>query len=183
MYYDLNGTDVIPNVAKDWDISDDGLTYTLYLREGMKWSDGVAFTSEDFVWHFENVILDDELNPTRDGQIGWSGVQAESFAAIDDYTVAVTLRERKDGFLDSLANYTTGGWTLHGRIADGMYGPTHYLKTIHRKFADDKGRVRQARGRRRLRELDYLLQGQRQPTQEHGHPRNLPLEDDQPDHG
>ena len=138
LYYDLNGTDVIPNVAKDWDISDDGLTYTLYLREGMKWSDGVAFTSEDFVWHFENVILDDELNPTRDGQIGWSGVQAESFAAIDDYTVAVTLRERKDGFLDSLANYTTGGWTLHGRIADGMYGPTHYLKTIHRKFADDK---------------------------------------------
>ena len=30
LYYDLNGTDVIPNVAKDWDISADGLvTYTL----------------------------------------------------------------------------------------------------------------------------------------------------------
>ena len=40
----------------------------------MKWSDGVPFTSEDFVWHFNNVILDDEINPTREGQIGWSGV-------------------------------------------------------------------------------------------------------------
>ena len=137
LYYDLNGTDIIPNVAKDWDVSDDGLVYTLYLREGMKWSDGTPFTSEDFVWHFNNVILDTEINPNRDGQIGWSGVQAESMTAVDEYTVAVTLKERKDGFLDSLANYTTGGWTLHGRIADGMYGPTHYLKTIHRRFAED----------------------------------------------
>jgi peptide/nickel transport system substrate-binding protein len=138
LYYDLNGTEVIPNVAKGWDISDDGLVYTLYLREGMKWSDGVPFTSEDFVWHFNNVILDDEINPTREGQIGWSGVQAESMTAVDEYTVSVLLTERKDGFLDSLANYTTGGWTLHGRVGDGMYGPTHYLKTIHRKFAEDK---------------------------------------------
>ena len=138
LYYDLNGTDVIPNVAKDWDISGDGLTYTLYLREGMKWSDGMPFTSEDFVWHFSNVILDDELNPTREGQIGWSGVQVESMTAINETTVAVKLKERKDGFLDSLADYSAGGLTLHGRLADGMYGPTHYLKTIHRKFADDK---------------------------------------------
>ena len=138
LYYDLNGTDVIPNVAKDWDISDDGLVYTLYLRKGMKWSDGVPFTSEDFVWHFENVIVDTEINPNRDGQIGWSGVDVESMSAVDDYTVTVTLKERKDGFLDSLANYTTGGWTLHGRIADGIYGPTHFLKTIHRRFAEDQ---------------------------------------------
>ena len=138
LYYDLNGTDVIPNVARDWDISADGLVYTLYLREGMKWSDGVPFTSEDFVWHFENVIEDTEINPNRDGQIGWSGVDVASMSAIDDYTVGVTLKERKDGFLDSLANYTTGGWTLHGRIADGIYGPTHFLKTIHRRFAEDQ---------------------------------------------
>lgn len=137
LYYDLNGTDIIPNVAKGWDVSNDGLVYTLYLREGMKWSDGTPFTATDFEWHFNNVIIDEEINPTRDGQIGWSGVQVDSITAVDDYTVSVTLRERKDGFLDSLANYTTGGWTLHGRIADGMYGPTHYLKTIHRRFAED----------------------------------------------
>ena len=137
LYYDLNGTDIIPNVAKGWDISNDGLVYTLYLREGMKWSDGTPFTAVDFEWHFNNVIIDEEINPTRDGQIGWSGVQVDAITAVDDYTVSVTLRERKDGFLDSLANYTTGGWTLHGRIADGMYGPTHYLKTIHRRFAED----------------------------------------------
>ncbi len=138
LYYDLNGTDVIPNVAKGWDISDDGMVYTLHLRKGMKWSDGVPFTSMDFVWHFENVIEDLEINPNRDGQIGWSGVQVASVRAVDDHTVEVTLRERKDGFLDSLANYTTGGWTLHGRVAGGMYGPTHYLKTIHRGSATDK---------------------------------------------
>lgn len=138
LYYDLNGVDVIPNVAKAWDISDDGLTYTLHLRKGMKWSDGHPFSSDDFVWHFENAILNEELNPDRNGAIGWSGVEVESMTAIDEHTVAVQLKERKDGFLDSLANYTTGGWTLHGRIAEGMYGPAHFLKTIHRDFAEDK---------------------------------------------
>ena len=138
LYYDLNGVDIIPNVAKGWDISDDGLVYTLYLREGMKWSDGMPFSSNDFVWHFENAISNEELNPDRNGAIGWSGVQVESVTAVDEYTVSVTLKERKDGFLDSLANYTTGGWTLHGRIAEGMYGPAHYLETIHRDFAEDK---------------------------------------------
>jgi len=137
LYYDLDGANIIPNVAKAWDISDDGMVYTLHLREGMKWSDGSPFTSEDFAWHWTNVISDPDINPTREGQMGWSGVDLSSIVAVDTYTVDVTLKERADGFIDALADYTTGGWTLHGRIGDGMYGPTEYLKTIHRSFATD----------------------------------------------
>ena len=37
----------IPGLASTWDASDDGLTYTYHLREGLKWSDGQPLTAED----------------------------------------------------------------------------------------------------------------------------------------
>ena len=137
LHFDLDGIDVIPNVVKGWDISDDGLTYTLYLREGMKWSDGSPFTADDWVWYNENVIWNEEINPGREGQIGWSGYHP-AVKKVDTYTVQLILPDPGAGFLDMLGTYRTGGYTLHGRIADGLYGPSEFLKTVHRDFAEDK---------------------------------------------
>ena len=136
--YDVNGTDIVPNLAKGWEVSSDGMTYTLFLREGMKWSDGVESTADDWVWYFDNVTKNETMNPERDGQIGWSGHKVDAVRKVDDYTVQIVLRVAAAGFLDQLATYRTGGYTLHGRIADGLFGPSHYLKTVHRDFATDK---------------------------------------------
>jgi len=40
--------DPIPGVAERWEISDDGLVYTFYLRDNAKWSDGTPLTAHDF---------------------------------------------------------------------------------------------------------------------------------------
>lgn len=48
----VNGA-VIPNLAKSWDISEDNLQYTFYLREGVHWSDGHPFTAEDVVFTWQ----------------------------------------------------------------------------------------------------------------------------------
>lgn len=45
---DPNGV-VIPGAAEKWDISDDGLTYTFHLRDGLKWSNGDKLTAQDYV--------------------------------------------------------------------------------------------------------------------------------------
>jgi oligopeptide transport system substrate-binding protein len=47
---------LIPGQAESWDISDDGLTYTFHLREGLKWSDGSALTASDFVYSAQRVL-------------------------------------------------------------------------------------------------------------------------------
>lgn len=39
----------IPGAAEKWDISDDGLTYTFHLRDGLKWSDGTPLVAQSFV--------------------------------------------------------------------------------------------------------------------------------------
>lgn len=50
-----------PGVAKTWDVSEDGLTYTFDLRDDAKWADGKAVTAEDFVYSWQRLV-----DPTSD---------------------------------------------------------------------------------------------------------------------
>jgi len=45
-----------PGVAERWDVSDDGLTYTFYLRPEARWSDGRPVTAEDFAYAWRRVL-------------------------------------------------------------------------------------------------------------------------------
>ncbi len=47
----------VPDLAKSWTISDDGLTYTFRLNEGVKWHDGTPFSSADVKFTIDDVIL------------------------------------------------------------------------------------------------------------------------------
>ena len=57
---DLN---VIPAIAKSWKISPDGLTYTFYLREGVKFHNGREVTGNDFVYSFTRIIDPETQSP------------------------------------------------------------------------------------------------------------------------
>src|SRR3982751_3705571 len=41
--------ELIPGAAEKWELSDDGLTYTFHLRNGLKWSNGDPLVAQDFV--------------------------------------------------------------------------------------------------------------------------------------
>jgi ABC-type transport system substrate-binding protein len=48
---------VIPDLTTRWTISEDGLTYTFYLREGVKFHDGAPLTAEDVVASFNHILF------------------------------------------------------------------------------------------------------------------------------
>jgi peptide/nickel transport system substrate-binding protein len=52
----------IPGLAESWEASDDGLTYTYTLREGLKWSDGEPLTAEDVVYTINRAREEGWLN-------------------------------------------------------------------------------------------------------------------------
>ena len=60
----LDDGSVEPNVAKGYDLSDDGLVYTIHLREGMRWSDGTPFTATDCVYYYNYVLVTEVNNET-----------------------------------------------------------------------------------------------------------------------
>ncbi len=55
--YDAAG-ELAPNLATGYDVSDDGLTYTFHIREGLKWSDGTDLTAKDFEYSWKRAASD-----------------------------------------------------------------------------------------------------------------------------
>ncbi|MDE2232148.1 MAG: ABC transporter substrate-binding protein [Candidatus Omnitrophica bacterium] len=47
---------VVPQLARSWTISPDGLTWTFHLRKDVRWSDGVPFSADDVVFTFNDLI-------------------------------------------------------------------------------------------------------------------------------
>jgi peptide/nickel transport system substrate-binding protein len=84
-----------PMLAESWDVSDDGLTYTFYLRKGIKFHNGEEMTSADVIASVDRFL---EIG-TRAGNF----VLLESYEAIDDYTVAFHLSKPSGSFLNALA--------------------------------------------------------------------------------
>ncbi|MGI9500840.1 MAG: ABC transporter substrate-binding protein, partial [Geminicoccaceae bacterium] len=62
--WDANWTEVRPNIAESWEVSEDATTFTFKLREGMKWSDGAPFTADDIMFWYEDVFTDETLTPS-----------------------------------------------------------------------------------------------------------------------
>ena len=51
-----------PSLAESWEISDDTMSYTFKMREGLKWSDGQPITADDVVFTFNEIIIKQQKN-------------------------------------------------------------------------------------------------------------------------
>ena len=58
-----------PRLAKSWTYSDDGKSCTIFLREGVKWSDGEPFTADDIMFWWNDLILDEDY-PEKSAKVG-----------------------------------------------------------------------------------------------------------------
>jgi len=74
----------MPELAESWEISSDFKTFTFHLRKGVKWHDGVEFTSADVKFSFKAVVV---VHPV--GKANFEVV--ESVETPDDYTAVVHL--------------------------------------------------------------------------------------------
>ena len=89
---------IVPALAREWRISDDGLTYTFTLAEGVTFHDGSAFDSADVKFSLERALAEDSTNAQK---VLFEGI--ESVEAVDPQTVEVTLTEPNGSFLFNMA--------------------------------------------------------------------------------
>lgn len=81
-----DGGEYIPQLAKSVEGSDDTTTWTINLRRGVRWSDGHPFTTDDMMFWYEDVLLNEELT-TIIGQPWRTEAGLVEFVKIDDYTL------------------------------------------------------------------------------------------------
>ncbi|MFB0559209.1 MAG: ABC transporter substrate-binding protein, partial [Dehalococcoidales bacterium] len=62
--YDNDWKVVLCHLAKPVEVSEDGLTYTITIRDDLRWSDGTKVTAEDYVYTLKNLMFSDWLNYT-----------------------------------------------------------------------------------------------------------------------
>lgn len=87
-YSEEDGITVVPDLATEWSVSDDGLTWTFTLREGVTWHDGEPFTAEDVKFTVDNII-----NPDVNAQFRNALAGITETAVVDPQTVTITSEE------------------------------------------------------------------------------------------
>src|SRR5699024_9819393 len=80
--------EAVPELATDWEVSEDNHTLTVELREDVNWHDGEPFTAEDVEFTF-NLAKDEDYT----GQRSSISRHFEKIEAIDDHTVEFTMSE------------------------------------------------------------------------------------------
>ena len=92
--------EIHPDLAADWEISDDGLDYLFNLRDGLEWADGTAVTCADIKWSYDTIRTGEGLRRSP------RAVHFKSIVEItcpDDLTVVFTLEYPKPAMLEVIA--------------------------------------------------------------------------------
>lgn len=107
---------IVAGVAKSWDKSPDGMTYTFHLRNNAKWSNGDPVTAQDFVYSFRRIMnpasaapYANVLFPIKNAEAIASGKMPPEQLGVeapDDYTVKLTLKAPTPYFLQLMAHHT-----------------------------------------------------------------------------
>ncbi|MFD0678699.1 MULTISPECIES: ABC transporter substrate-binding protein [unclassified Paenibacillus] len=126
--FNKDGSTIEPNVAKGYDVNKDSTEFTIYLRKGMKWSDGMPFTADDVLFYWEYMLTKETFGKKiYDAYYSIDPVTGEKALAtvtkIDDYSFKVVHKYPSVQFLERVA--IDNKW---------FHAPAHFQKTILPEF-------------------------------------------------
>jgi peptide/nickel transport system substrate-binding protein len=112
---------LVPWLASSWNISKDGLTYTLHLRKNLRWSDGAPLTADDQLFEYQLTT-----NPATSAPYKSDYNVVQNVTAPDKYTVVYRLKSPNSTFLSSVI-----GSLPHAPLPRHIYGkiPPGQLRT------------------------------------------------------
>ncbi|MEE2658964.1 MAG: ABC transporter substrate-binding protein [Candidatus Latescibacterota bacterium] len=118
------GREIRPNLATHWEIGEGGRTYTFHLRRGVHWSDGHAYSADDILFWYEDVLLESDLTPVIDMDYRPGG-ELVQVVKLDSFTVRFRFDRPNGLFLKQLASNLS--YTL-------VSYPKHYMKQFHKRY-------------------------------------------------
>ena len=128
--------EILPNIAKGYDVSADGLTVTLELRPGTKWSNGDPFIVDDIMFVMEDLKWDDRVDPGR--RPNETPPTATHITKIDDYTMQFHLSAKDHVIIPGWTTWKGGNYV--------QYAPSTFLKQWHIRYNADAQKLAEEEG-------------------------------------
>ena len=127
---DQSTKDPLPAIVSSYQISADYRQYTLTIRQGLKWSDGVPLTTEDVRMTWE-LYADERIYPSFPRKVrtlGRGDGIPGKLTIIDDLTFIITFDASYGQFLAELSSWIPD-YTL-------LFRPAHFIKQFHADHTD-----------------------------------------------
>lgn len=118
-----------PNLIKGYEVNDEFTEYTIHLREGMKWSNGDPFTTADWMFWYNDILMNSDINQAVDVAYCVNG-EPMKYEAIDDYTLKISFASTNPSFEIVMARYSTN-------LIRTFFAPKEYLSKWHKTYNPD----------------------------------------------
>ena len=122
---DVNG--FRPNLVTSWEWNDVATELTAHFREGVRWSDGAPMTVDDYLFWWNDMVLDEDVPVNAPFGTTVRG-EKMSVEKVDDYTLHFSFPYSNPLFME---------YKSRGSYHSSMHVvPSHYLREFHPKFND-----------------------------------------------
>jgi len=127
---DQHTKDPLPAIVSSYEINEDFTEFTMTIRKGLKWSDGVPVTTEDvrMTWELYNDPRIYPSFPVKARTQGAGSGTPGALTVIDDMTFTITFDKPYGQFVAELASWIPD-YTL-------LFRPAHFIKQFHADYAD-----------------------------------------------
>ena len=115
-----------PNILQQSELIGDGDQFIWRLREGMRWSDGEPMTADDFMFWYEAVATNKELQPNGVRELKLNGVMGV-MEKVDDYQLRITFPAKFGYFPEQIAIFRPGPFL-----------PKHYMTQFHPGYVSEE---------------------------------------------
>jgi peptide/nickel transport system substrate-binding protein len=120
---DANG--MRPNLVQTWEWNDDSTEITIHIVEGIKWSDGEPLTVDDYLFWWNDMVLDEDVPSSPPDGTQFNGVPM-TVEKVDDYSLHFTFPQPNPLFLETQSR---GSY-----YSSNHFVPAHYLEQFHPKY-------------------------------------------------
>jgi peptide/nickel transport system substrate-binding protein len=123
-----DGLDLGPGLAESWESNEDASEWTFHFRKGLKWSDGHPWSTEDIMFWWEDMVLNEEFGEGIPDEARSGTGTIATFSAPDETTLVMTFDAPAPMVPEMIANWVNRG------IAATWMEPKHYMQQFHPRY-------------------------------------------------
>jgi peptide/nickel transport system substrate-binding protein len=153
---DPDTVNVVANYISEWTQNDDASEYTFTLRDGLKWSDGHPFTTDDVQFWYDEFYMGEIEGQEATITIGGVPMELE---VIDELTYKVSFPTPNPLLPLVIAKITLGSWA-----GPTMAAPKHYLSQFIPHLTDDQSKIDAAIEKEGVETWQQLMGGSNAPV-------------------